>query len=110
MPVSNRTTPTALASDSVDRLVFPSPTTGRAFTNEAFPKLLRELGIEGSAHGMRSSLRSWAAETGVPREVAELSLGHAIKGVEGAYQRSDLLEQRRDVMHRWGGYLCGEVA
>ena len=32
---------------------------------------------------MRSSFRSWAAEACIPREVAELSLGHAVKGVEG---------------------------
>ena len=45
----------ARASSNGDEQVFPSPTTRRALTNETFPKLLRELGIEGSAHGMRSS-------------------------------------------------------
>ena len=40
-------------------LVFPSPTTGRALTNEAFPKLMRELAINGTPHGMRSAFRSW---------------------------------------------------
>ena len=100
----------ARAISNGDELVFPSPRTGRALTNEAFPKLLRELGIEGTAHGMRSSFRSWAAEAGVPREVAELSLGHAVKGVEGAYQRSDLLAARAEVMERWAQCVCGKGA
>ena len=38
-----------------DGLVFPCPATGRALTNEAFPKLVRELGIDGTAHGMRTA-------------------------------------------------------
>ena len=56
-------------------------------------------------HGFRSSFRSWAAEQGVPRDVAEQMLGHAVRGVEGAYQRSDLLEARRPVMDRWAEYV-----
>ena len=54
-----------------DGVVFPSPATGRSPTNEAFSKLLRELGIDGTAHGMRTAFGSWAAEQGVSREVAE---------------------------------------
>ena len=77
-----------------DGVVFPSPATGRALTNEAFSKLLRELGIDGTAHGMRTAFRSWAAEQGVSREVAEGCLAHVVKGTQGAYQRSDLHETR----------------
>ena len=93
-----------------DGLVFPSPATGRALTNEAFPKLVRELGIGGTAHGMRTSFRSWAAEQGVSREVAEGCLAHAVKGVEGAYQRSDLLAARAEIMERWARYVSGKGA
>ena len=89
-------------SDS-DGLVFPSPATGRALTNEAFPKLLRELGINGTAHGMRTAFRSWAAEQGVNSEVAEACLAHIVKDVEGAYQPSDLLACRG---HAALGPLC----
>ena len=45
----------------IDGLVFPSPTTGRALTNEAFPKLVRELAIDGTPHGMRAALAGSAA-------------------------------------------------
>ena len=38
----------------------------------------------------------------VPREVAELALGHVSKGrVEAAYLRSDLLDRPRQLMDRW---------
>ena len=84
-----------------DGLVFPSPATGRALTNEAFPKLLRELDINGTVHGMRTASRSWAAEQGVNHETAEGCLAHIVKGVKGAYQRSDLLTARVEVMQRW---------
>ena len=87
-------------------LVFPSPT-GRSLSNATMSKLLRELGIEAVPHGMRASFRSWCAEAGVSREVAEASLGHVVQGVEGAYQRSDLLERRRELMEQWAGYVAG---
>ena len=59
----------------------------------------------GTIHGLRSSFRDWAAESGVSRELAESALGHVVPGVEGAYFRSDLLEQRRAVMEAWAAYL-----
>ena len=41
----------------------------------------------------------------MPREATEAALGHAVAGVEGAYQRSDLLENRREIMARWADYI-----
>ena len=64
-------------------LIFPGPT-GRALSSEALSKLFRELAISGISHGLRSSFRSWAAETGVVRELPEAALGHTVRGVEGA--------------------------
>ena len=55
---------------------------------------------------MRSTFRDWAGETGVAREVAEACLAHVVRGVEGAYARSDLLERRRPVMDAWGAYCA----
>lgn len=60
-------------------------------------------------HGLRSSFRSWCAEQGINREVAEMSLGHTVRGVEGAYQRSDLLDARAEVMEQWGHHLSGKA-
>ena len=63
----------------------------------------------GTTHGLRSAFRSWAIETGVRREVAELCLAHEIglNQAEAAYLHSDLVEQRREVMDTWGDYLTG---
>ncbi len=62
-------------------------------------------------HGIRSSFRQWAAEQGYPRDMAEIALAHFIgSDVERAYQRSDMLERRRDMTAAWASFLRGEVA
>ena len=89
--------------------VFPSPR-GHQTTVEALSKLCRDRGLAMTPHGLRSSFRSWCAEQNITREVAEMSLGHTVRGVEGAYQRSDLLDARAEVMEQWGQYLSGKGA
>ncbi len=85
-------------------LVFPSPA-GRKLTGNTLSQLCQRLEIAAVPHGFRSSFRDWCAERGVPREVAESALAHAVKGVEGAYLRTDLFERRREVMEAWGDYV-----
>lgn len=64
--------------------------------------LKRMTGTKATMHGFRSTFRDWAAENGVPDVVAEKCLMHATgNAVVQAYQRSDLLEQRRSVMQAW---------
>jgi integrase len=59
-------------------------------------------------HGFRSSFRDWCGETRPEgREVAERALAHVVRGVEGAYARSDLLERRRPLMQAWDVFACG---
>lgn len=59
-------------------------------------------------HGLRSTFRQWAAESGYPRDMAEIALAHFIGSeVERAYQRSDMLERRRDMMAAWAAFLGG---
>ena len=82
--------------------VFPSPA-GRVLSNGAMSKLTRPLGF--TPHGLRASFRSWAAEAGIPREVAEAALAHSAGALERAYQRSDLLDARREVMEAWGRHI-----
>jgi integrase len=69
-------------------------------------KLCKENNVGCVPHGMRSSFRDWCAETGISRETAEQALGHEIRNpVEKAYARTDLLEQRRQLMENWSEYL-----
>ena len=91
-------------SDGSD-LVFLS-TTGRAISDRTLNKLLEMKGFETVVHGFRSSFRDWCAESGVPWEVAEQAMAHTVKGVEGRYKRTDMLERRREVMEAWATY-CG---
>lgn len=60
-------------------------------------------------HGIaRSTFRDWCSENGVPREIAERALAHAVGDkTEAAYARSTLIEQRRPVMQAWGAYCKG---
>ena len=83
-------------------LVFPSPT-GRTLSSG---QLSRFTHVEGfTPHGLRASFRTWCAETGVVREVAEAALAHSAGIVERAYQRSDLLAARRELMDAWARVL-----
>lgn len=59
-----------------------------------------------TAHGFRSSFRDWASENGFPRDVAERALAHTIRNAtEAAYHRTDLLDQRRDMMLEWENWV-----
>lgn len=97
-----------------DELVFPSPR-GAVLTDMALTKFLRHHkavsdvpGRVATAHGFRSSFRDWASETGVSRDLAERALAHMIQNsVEAAYHRTDLLEQRREVMEVWAVHVAG---
>jgi integrase len=59
-------------------------------------------------HGMRSTLRTWAAEkaTEFPDDVAEACLAHYAGGVKGRYQRADFLELRRGLLEKWAAYCA----
>ncbi|MBF9060756.1 tyrosine-type recombinase/integrase [Rhodobacterales bacterium HKCCSP123] len=61
-------------------------------------------------HGLRSTFRQWAAETGYPRDMAEIALAHWMGSeVERAYQRSDMLERRRAMMADWAVFLSRDA-
>ena len=92
-------------------LVFPS-ITGRAMSDSTLSKLVKELGIKGTPHGMRSAFRDWASEqTNTPHAVMEAALAHTIPNkAEAAYARSDLLEKRRVLLSAWSRYLEAKPA
>lgn len=93
-------------------LIFPSRT-GKALSDMAFSQLMRgmrergELIVEAVPHGFRSTFRDWAAEqTAYPDEIRKAASGHTVgDAVKEAYQRTDLLEKRRNLMNEWGKFL-----
>ena len=87
---------------STEGVLFPGRT-GRT-VNVQSPRVLlsRLVGHPVTMHGCRSTFRDWCAETGKDNVLAEKSLMHTTgNAVEQAYQRSDLLEQRRGLMNEW---------
>ena len=87
--------------------VFPSSRGGPTGAKTA-AGLLRRIGAPGTPHGLRGAFRSWAADEAVSREVAEHCLAHQVGSkIERAYQRSDLIERRRDVLEHWAAFLLG---
>ena len=76
---------------------------GKAHISRETPRaiVMKHLG-HATMHGFRSTFRDWAAENGWDTVLAEKSLMHATgNAVEQAYQRSDLLEQRRPLLQAW---------
>ena len=81
----------------------------KVMSDNTVRKAIRAVGFEETtAHGLRSTFRDWCGESGVPRELAELALSHAIGNeTERAYRRLTALERRREVMQQWADFLSG---
>lgn len=101
VPLSNQVMDLLNSIEQTNEYIFPiKNTVGSKYSLR--PLLQRTTGTKASMHGFRSTFRDWAAENGVPDILAEKSLMHATgSAVVQAYQRSDLLEQRREVMQKW---------
>lgn len=86
-----------------EALVFPSPITGRRMSIDTLRQCLRlATHSDVTMHGCRSTFRDWCEENLVHSSLSERSLAHTPDSkVVRAYQRSDLLEQRRSVMQQW---------
>jgi integrase len=88
--------------------VFPSPVGDQPISRVQCWRVTKAVTDgAGTNHGWRSTFRSWCAAHGVDREVAEVSIAHAVKGVEGRYQRGPMVERRRAVMEDWSDYVTG---
>jgi integrase len=91
---------------SPNAYLFPSPL-GNPLSDAAMAKLMKDRGHGARPHGFRATFRTWAEEqTNASFEVKEACLGHAVDaGVVGAYQRSDRLAKRRELLQTWSDFL-----
>ena len=83
--------------------IFPSPQGGGSMAPESLRSYVRkQTGQALTMHGFRSTFRDWCEENFVHPSLSERALAH-VQGdkVVAAYQRSDLLEQRRPMMQQW---------
>ncbi|HDR9759509.1 TPA: tyrosine-type recombinase/integrase [Burkholderia cepacia] len=94
-----------------DRFVFPSVRTkDRPMSDNTVNAALRRLGYDRevmTGHGFRAMARTILAEVlGVPAEIIEAQLAHAVRDPLGrAYNRTTFLRERRNMMQRWADYL-----
>lgn len=100
----------ALRTTERDALVFPNRN-GDQLSDNALSKMVRPTGY--TAHGFRSSFRTWAAEqmTSIPEAVAESALAHKVPDkVVRSYNRAKFLDLRRTLLDAWGRYVGGSSA
>ena len=93
------------------RYVFPSALTGdKPMSENAILAALRRMAFEReevTGHGFRATARTLAVERlGLDAEVVEAQLAHKVKDALGrAYNRTQFLQQRRELMQAWADYL-----
>lgn len=95
-------------------LIFPAKN-NKPLSDMALSQLMRGMHERGEMrghavpHGWRSTFRDWAAEmTNYPDEIRKVASGHTVgDAVKAAYQRTDLLEKRRELMKDWSSFLAG---
>ncbi len=92
-------------------LVFQGQKRGKPLSDMTLTKALRDMGLDVTAHGFRSTFRDWVSEeTNYSGELAEAALAHSIKSkTEAAYRRGNLLEKRERLMQAWSVYCEGQA-
>ena len=89
-----------------DEVVFPGRIARFLSIDSPRVTLQRIVGDQITMHGMRSVFRDWCERNGVRFQVAEKCLAHGVGDkTVAAYQRDDLLEERRKVMQAWADAL-----
>ena len=89
--------------------IFPG-NKGKPMSDATLAKAFRVTGGgDYTVHGLRSTFRDWAAETGQPDSWAEAALSHKIPDkVEAAYKRTTFFNQRREaLMPAWAAFVHG---
>ena len=89
-----------------EKYVFPN-TKGNPLTDNALNKsIARYGGGTASIHGFRTSFKTWATDNAFDDLLSEQALAHIDRDkVRAAYQRSDMLERRRELMQSWADFV-----
>ncbi len=92
-------------------LLFPGlRTNDRPISNVTMNAALRRMGFNGdemTTHGWRAMARTLIVERlNIPERVVEAQLAHSVPDALGrAYNRTEFVEQRRQMMQAWADYL-----
>lgn len=89
-----------------EKYVFPN-TKGNPLTDNALNKSIgRYGGGTASIHGFRTTFKTWATDNAFDDLLSEQALAHIDRDkVRAAYQRSDMLERRRELMQSWADFV-----
>ena len=92
------------------QVIFPGSRSNKPIDDNTIARVLHRLAGPLTAHGFRSSLRTWAAEDGgFAPEIAEAALAHAIKsGIERALQAHHVFRSTPQADGKMGGVLRGQ--
>jgi len=82
---------------------------GKILSDAAMSSIMKRAELKARPQGFRSTLRTWITETqSVSFEVKEMVLAHRpASKVVRAYERTDFLDQRKEIMEKWAAYLLG---
>ena len=95
-----------LAGDNPDQLLFPARS-GKPISDMTMTKILRDMGVNATVHGFRSTFKDWAAEVNIwPDAASEAALAHGDPDkIRGSYRRTTFWEFRREMMGAWADFL-----
>jgi integrase len=63
-----------------------------------------------TTHGFRATLGSWCTDNKVDPKVSSFIKSHQPKYLDAAYSRTDMLEERREVLQRWADFVTQSAA
>ncbi|WP_332716079.1 tyrosine-type recombinase/integrase [Pelagibacterium mangrovi] len=88
-------------------LFFPSAKTGRKMSgwSSQVESINKRSGVEFNLHDLRRTFRSGLTELGVDKDIAEISINHARKGLEAVYDRYDAAREMRAAFDKWGNHI-----
>ena len=91
-------------------VLFPSRRSSRFISENTVNSSFRAMGFsteQVTGHGFRATARTLTVELlGISESIVEKQLAHAVKDANGeAYNRTEFIEQRIELMQSWANYL-----
>jgi integrase len=98
----------------IQSLSFPGPyvlgnAKGKTISENAMLYALKRFD-DITTHGFRATLGTWCAENAVDKRVMDFLKAHQPKYLDAAYQRTDMLEERRAVLDKWAIHVVAMAA
>ncbi len=98
----------AITGGDPNGLLFPGLVRGKPISDATLGQALKRLGYGPDRivpHGFRAMASTQLNEQGFPPDLIELQLAHVDSSVRGVYNRATRLQERCEMMQRWGNWL-----